>query len=27
MFFVHKPLEIKHIAKILDTVQGGQARN
>ncbi|MGB2800188.1 MAG: response regulator [Dehalococcoidia bacterium] len=25
MFFVHKPLETKHIAKILDTVQGGQS--
>jgi len=25
MFFVHKPLETKHIAKIIDTVQGGQS--
>ena len=26
MFFVHKPLETKHIAKIIDTVQGGQSK-
>lgn len=25
MFFVHKPIETKHIAKIIDTVQGGQS--